>query len=139
MKSITCKLLFCFIYLLFSSNLFAQSGFGGYPFNPSIDIDGAISTHSSDTTDVHGQTDMDNPSFGDVTADSITVGDPISVVDTEYPIWEAVDSNGDVVASATVECSVLTDGAQVCQIHYYVMSDIAGTLTNELTIDVSSD
>ena len=80
-----------------------------------------------------------NPSFGDVTADSITVGDPISVVDTEYPIWEAVDINGDVVASATVECSVLTDGAQVCQIHYYVMSDIAGTLTNELTIDVSSD
>ena len=134
MKSITCKLLFCFIYLLFSSNLFAQSGFGGYPFNPSIDIDGAISTHSSDTTDVHGQTDMDNPVF-----DSVTVGDPISVVDTEYPVWEAVDSNGDVVASATVECSVITDGSQVCQIHYYVMSDTPGTLTEKFTIDVGSN
>ena len=80
-----------------------------------------------------------NPSFGGVTADSITVGDPISVVDTEYPVWEAVDSNGDVVASATVECSVITDGSQVCQIHYYVMSDTPGTLTEELTIDVDSD
>ena len=80
-----------------------------------------------------------NPSFGNVTADSITVGDPISVVDTEYPVWEAVDSNGDVVASATVECSVITDGSQVCQIHYYVMSDTPGTLTEEFTVDFSSD
>ena len=139
MKSITCKLLFCFIYLLFSSNLFAQSGFGGYPFNPSIDIDGAISTHSSDTTDVHGQTDMDNPTFGTVTEDAFVSSEVISQTGVEYPVWEAMDSNGDVVASCTVECSVLTNGEQVCQIHYYVMSNTPGTLTEEFTIDVDSD
>jgi hypothetical protein len=50
-----------------------------------------------------------------------------------------MDSNGDVVASCTVECSVITDGSQVCQIHYYVMSDTAGTLTEEFTVDVDSD
>jgi len=80
-----------------------------------------------------------NPTFGTVTADAFVSSEVISQTEVEYPVWEAVDSNGDVVASATVECSVITDGSQVCQIHYYVMSDTAGTLTEEFTVDVDSD
>jgi hypothetical protein len=70
---------------------------------------------------------------------SVTMGSPISATGTEYTIWEVKDSNGDIVAACTVECSNITDGSQVCQIHYYVMSDTAGTLTEEFTIDVDSD
>lgn len=76
---------------------------------------------------------------GSVTMESASVGDPISETGVEKPWAEMRDLNGDVVASITVECSVLADGAQVCQIHFYVMSDTPGTLTNELTIDVDSD
>jgi len=74
-----------------------------------------------------------NPSFGDVTADSITVGDPVSVVDTEYPVWEQRDSNGDVVSSMTVECSDLTDGSQDCSAKLYTM--VEGVLTLDSTFD----
>jgi hypothetical protein len=75
-----------------------------------------------------------NPSF-----DSVGVGSSISATSTEYTVWEILDSNGDVVASQTVECSNITDGSQVCQIHFWVMSDTAGTLTKEFTIDTDTD
>jgi hypothetical protein len=81
-----------------------------------------------------GLGENDDVSFG-----SLSVGTSISATGTEYTVWEIQDSNGDVVAACTVECSVITDGSQVCQIHYYVMSDTPGTLTEELTIDVDSD
>lgn len=63
----------------------------------------------------------------------------VSATGTEYVVWAIPDSNGDIVAMSTVECSVITDGSQVCQIHYWVMSDTAGTLTEEFTIDIASD
>ena len=63
----------------------------------------------------------------------------VAATGTEYLVWAIPDSNGDIVAMSTVECSVITDGSQVCQIHYWVMSDTAGTLTEEFTVDTASD
>jgi hypothetical protein len=77
--------------------------------------------------------------FDSVTVGTVTIGDIITETGVEKNVWAATDSNGDTVASCTVECSVLTDGSQVCQIHFYVMSDTPGTLTEELTIDVDTD
>jgi hypothetical protein len=128
-----------------------QAGAQGIPGSPPVNLSGAISTHaqaadphtgymleSNIGTGASNYVQLDAGGNLDVDG-TVTSGDAISVVDTEYPVWEAVDSNGDVVASSTVECSVLTDGSQVCQIHFYVMSDTPGTLTEEFTIDVSSD
>jgi hypothetical protein len=64
---------------------------------------------------------------------AVSIGSAVSVITTEYPIWEQKDSNGDVVASMTVVCSDITDGSQDCAIKFYVM--VAGTLTLDTTID----
>ena len=75
-----------------------------------------------------------NAKFG-----TLAAGNQISSTGVESPVWEKMDANDDVVASCTVVCSVITDGSQVCQIKFYVMSDTPGVLTNELTIDVDTD
>jgi len=75
-----------------------------------------------------------NAKFG-----TLAAGNQISSTGVESPVWEKMDANNDVVASCTVVCSDITDGQQVCQIKFYVMSDTPGTLTNELTIDVDTD
>jgi hypothetical protein len=62
-------------------------------------------------------------------------GIAVSVINTEYTIWDIEDSNGDVVAKCTVECSNITDGSQDSEIHFYRM--IAGTLTKVLTVNGS--
>ncbi len=62
---------------------------------------------------------------------SVAIGTAVSVVDTEYRVWEKLDSNGDVVASMTVTCSDITDGSQDCTVKIYEM--VAGTLTNQAT------
>lgn len=74
-----------------------------------------------------------------VVTSTIATGEVVSEITTEYKVWEVKDSNGDVVASCVVTCSVITDGSQVCEIKYYVMSDTAGSLTNEFSVNVDSD
>jgi len=56
-----------------------------------------------------------------------TFGAPITLVDTEYSVWQAKDINGDVVAKMTVTCSVLEDGAQLCNVLLHAMI-VPGTL-----------
>ena len=75
------------------------------------------------------------------TTRSVVIGgsNPITSTGVEYEVWSIQDTNGDKVARMTVECSNITDGSQVCHIHFYVMSDPAGTLTEEWTIDVDTD
>jgi len=70
---------------------------------------------------------------GPLSAASIAIGDPISEVNVEKPVWEVKDDNDAVVASCTVVCSNITDGSQVCAIKFYTM--IAGTLTLVQTLD----
>ena len=55
-----------------------------------------------------------------------TFGAPISLVDTEYAVWQAKDLNGDTVAKMVVTCSSLEDGAQLCNVLLYSM--VMGTL-----------
>lgn len=72
------------------------------------------------------------------TKDGVThvgIGDAISEEDTEKAVWELIDSNGDIVASMTVECSDLTDESQDCEIKYYIM--IGGSLVVALTLDAA--
>jgi hypothetical protein len=65
----------------------------------------------------------------------VAIGTPVAAINVAKEVWAVRDSNGDVVASQTVECSDITDGAQDCSIKTYVM--IAGTLTLVQTLDTA--
>jgi len=92
--------------------------------------DGPQIKHNSDVLEVRNDADND---YLPVKAASFETDTVVSVVDTEYTIWDIEDSNSDVVAKCTVECSNITDGSQESEIHFYRM--IAGTLTKVHTIN----
>lgn len=53
--------------------------------------------------------------------DTLSVGQNASIVDTEYPVLEKLDSNGDIVSAITVNASNLTDGEQQSEINQWTM------------------
>lgn len=59
----------------------------------------------------------------------VTVGNPISQTGVEYPLFRGVDDDGDVLVIGVAYCSVLTDGAEVCEMRIYTTYGDPGTLT----------
>jgi hypothetical protein len=74
-----------------------------------------------------------------VVGGSATFGDTITQTGVEYDVLVIRAADDGELGKITFECSVLTDGSEVCQFHFYVVSDTPGTLTEEFTIDVDSD
>lgn len=99
-----------------------------------VDTEGSITNSSTDCPSgncVEGDLSVDGQVtiLGALSADTISTTQTVDSVGVEYVVWSIKDLNGDVVAAQTVECSVLTDGGQVCVIHNYVMNDTPGTLS----------
>ena len=67
------------------------------------------------------------------------LGVAVTSTGVEYEVLHVRAADDGKLGQITFECSVLTDGSEVCQWHFYVVSDTPGTLTEEFTIDVDSD
>ena len=99
-------------------------------FQLDSDNSGPKLKNNSGTTEVRNAADS---AYAPAKAASFETDTVVSVINTEYTIWDIKDNNGDVVAKCTVECSNITDTTQDSEIHFYRM--IAGTLTKVHTIN----